>query len=58
MIGNLKDGREGGSGSNLRLKQTFKRNDFALIKLENMMFVNDQGWRQFVSNMVGPHENT
>ena len=23
-----------------------------------MMFVNDEGWRQFVSNMVGPLEDT
>ena len=41
---NLKDGREGGSGSNFRLKHTFKRGNFALTKLENMMFVNDEGW--------------
>ena len=43
-IANLKDGREGGSGSNFRLKHTFKRGNFALTKLENMMFVNDEGW--------------
>ena len=43
-IANLKDGREGGSGSNFRLKHTFKRGNFALTKLENMMFVNDGGW--------------
>ena len=43
-IANLKDGREGGSGSNFRLKHTFKRHNFALTKLENMMFVNDGGW--------------
>ena len=43
-IANLKDGREGGSGSNLRLKHTFKRGNLALTKLENMMFVNDGGW--------------
>ena len=42
-IANLKDGREGGSGSNFRLKHTFKRGNFALTKLENMMFVNDGG---------------
>ena len=29
-IANLKDGREGGSGSNFRLKHTFKRVNFAL----------------------------
>ena len=43
-IVNLKDGREGGSGSNFRLKHTFKRGDFALTKLENMIFVNDEVW--------------
>ena len=43
-IANLKDGREGGSGSNFRLKHSFKRGIFALTKLENMMFVNDGGW--------------
>ena len=41
-IANLKDGREG--GSSFRLKHTFKRGNFALTKLENMMFVNDEGW--------------
>ena len=41
---NQKDGREGGGGSNSRLKHTFKRSIFALTKLENMMFVNDEGW--------------
>ena len=30
---NLKNGREGGSGSNFRLKHTFKRGNFALNKL-------------------------
>ena len=43
-IANLKDGPEGGSGSNFRFKHTFKRGNFALTKLENMMFVNDEGW--------------
>ena len=45
-IANLKDGREGGSGSrsNFRLKHTFKRGNFGLTKLENTMFVNDEGW--------------
>ena len=43
-IANLKDGREGGSESNFRMKHTFKRGNFALTKLENMMFVNDGGW--------------
>ena len=43
-MANLKDGREGGSGSYFRLKHTFKRGHFALTKLENMMFVNDEGW--------------
>ena len=43
-IANLKNGREVGSGSNFRLKHTFKRGNFALTKLENMMFVNDGGW--------------
>ena len=33
-----------GSGSNFRLKHTFKRGNLALTKLENMMFVNDEGW--------------
>ena len=42
-IANLKDGREGGSGSNLRLKHTFKIGNFTDIELENMMFVIDGG---------------
>ena len=54
-IANLKDGQEGGSGSNFRLKHRLKRGNFALTKLENMMFVNE-GWWQFVSNMAGPQE--
>ena len=41
---NLKDGRESGSGSNFRLKHTFKRGNFAMTELENKMFVNDEGW--------------
>ena len=40
-IANLKYGREGGSGSNLRLKHTFKRGNFAVTKFENMLFVID-----------------
>ena len=48
-IANLKDGREGGSGSNFRLKHTFERVNFALT---------NEGWWQFVTNMVGPQENT
>ena len=55
---NLKDGREGGSGSNFRLKHTFERGNSALTKLDKMMFVNDEGWWQFVSNMVGPQGAT
>ena len=43
-IANLKDGREGGSGNNLRIKQTFKRGHFALTKFESMIFVNGDGW--------------
>ena len=38
-IANLKDGREGGSENNFRLKHTFKRGNFALTELENMMFL-------------------
>ena len=33
-IANLKDGREGGGGSNFRLKHTFERGNFALTKLK------------------------
>ena len=55
---NQKDGREGGGGRFFRLKHTFKRGNFALTKLENMMFVNDEGWWQFASIMVGPQEAT
>ena len=43
-IANLKDDREGGSGSNFRLKHTFKKGNFGLAKLVNTMFVNDEGW--------------
>ena len=43
-IANLKDGREGGSGSNLRLKHKLKIGNFAVTKFENMMFVIDDGW--------------
>ena len=37
--GNLTDGREGSSGSNLWLKYTFQKLNFAENKFKNMMFV-------------------
>ena len=40
------------------MKHTFNIGNFALAKFVNMMFVNGDGWLQFVTNMVGPQEDT
>ena len=40
------------------MKHTFKRGNFALTEFENVMFVNGDGWLQFVTNMVGPQQDT
>ena len=40
----------------LQLKDTIKKDNFAVTKFENMAFAIDDGW-QFVTNMIGPQED-